>query len=329
VAPFDAKQAKQYQQAWAKYLGVPIEITNSIGMKLVLIPPGEFDMGSTEQEVEELRAAVKAANIDANWKAASWGDTQIPRHHVRITRSFYLGKYEATDGQFRVFAQTAQYQTDAEKQGKATTGIDFATAQLVPNTEFTWQKQGFPQSADHPAGCLSWDDALAFSRWLSEKEKEAYRLPTEAEWEYACRAGTTTTFFTGDHPRTLRGFANLSDLALKKVFPQLPAWVPWNDRYAYTAPVGQFRPNAFGVHDMVGNVCEFCADWYAADYYARSPKDDPPGPETGSARVVRGSAWVDLFGGYFGSRSAHRGGAPGNNPATGWGFRVVKVIAPP
>jgi formylglycine-generating enzyme required for sulfatase activity len=114
VAPFDAKQAKKHQQAWAKHLGVPVETTNSIGMKLVLIPPGEFDMGSTEQEVQELREAYK--NADAAKGLPDPGN-QLPRHRVRVTKPFYLGKHEVTVGQFRGFAENSRYQTEAEKRG--------------------------------------------------------------------------------------------------------------------------------------------------------------------------------------------------------------------
>ncbi len=327
IAPFDAKQAKQYQQVWAKHLGVPVENSNSIGMRLVLIPPGEFEMGSTEQEVEEMRQLMKAVAGDA-----SLGDlcrNRLPRHPVRITKPFCLGKHEVTVGQFLAFVEAAKYQSEAEKRGKATEAIDFTSGKWVTDSGFTWQKPGFPQAEDHPVSCLNWDDAAAFCRWLSEKEKTTYRLPTEAEWEYACRAGTATKFHTGDHPRTLRGFANLPDLALRKVFPKMPANFPWNDGFAYTSPAGRFRPNAFGLHDMHGNVCELCADWYAADYYARSPKDDPPGPETGSSRVIRSSAWLDLHGTYLPTCSACRGSNPSNCPWTIIGFRVVKVVGPP
>ena len=296
-------------------------------MKLVLLPPGEFDMGSTEQEVEELVAAVKASGVDAS--IAEWFRNQTPRHHVRITRPFCLGKHEVTVAQFRQFVDATGHESEAEKQGKGTTAVDFSTAQWNPNTGFTWKAPGFSQGEDHPVGCLSWDDGVAFCRWLSEREKASYRLPTEAEWEYACRAGTTTRFFTGDHPRTLRGYANLPDLALRKVLAKLPTSAPWNDGFAYTSPVGRFRPNAFGLHDMYGNAAEFCADWYAPDYFQTSPVDNPPGPATGPGRVIRSSQWADPLGAYFSSYSAQRGIAPDNTPFTTFGLRVVRAVDVP
>lgn len=126
---------------------------------------------------------------------------------------------------------------------------------------------------------------------MGRKEGRTYRLPTEAEWEYACRAGTTTRFSSGDDVGGLREVANLADTALRRQFPPL-TWVSsWDDGYPFTAPVGRFRANRFGLHDMHGNVWEWCADWYDKDYYTNSPSQNPQGPAQGKTRVVRGGAW--------------------------------------
>ncbi len=211
IAPFDADQAKQHQQAWAEYLGVPVEITNSIGMKMMLIPPGEFMMGSRYSG---------------------------PQHKVRITKPFYLGVCEVTQAEY------AKVMRENLSKFKA---------------------------AANPVDQVSWDDAVEFCKKLSAKEGKTYRLPTETEWEYACRAGTTTRFSFGDDLASLGDYAWYRDNSDQK-----------------THPVGAKKPNAWGLHDMHGNMREWCAGWY---YYAVSPTDDPPGPETGTNRVLRGGSW--------------------------------------
>ena len=163
-------------------------------------------------------------------------------------------------------------------------------AQLRQATAYTWRNTGFPQTDDHPVVNVSWNDAVAFCDWLSRKEGKAYRLPTEAEWEYACRAGTATRFCHGDNPEILAATANTADAAYKRKFPSERA-IRGSDGYAFTSPVGNFPPNALGLYDMDGNVCDWCWDWYDAGYYADSPVDDPAGPASGSIRIDRGGAW--------------------------------------
>ena len=152
---------------------------------------------------------------------------------------------------------------------------------------------------------VNWYDAGAFCDWLSRKEGRRYRLPTEAEWEYACRAGTTTRFTTGDAVEDLKAVANLCDRSLagrwdtatvKKygLDPKVITFQPWDDGFAFTAPVGSFRPNALGLYDMLGNVGEFCSDGYQADYYRQSPEEDPSGPrEKAKGHVVRGGTFLN------------------------------------
>ena len=153
----------------------------------------------------------------------------------------------------------------------------------------------------------SWDEATEFCKKISRKDRKTYRLPTEAEWEYACRAGTTTRFYYGDDP----GYALLGDYA----------W--YSDNSDETHPVGQKTPNAWGLHDMHGNVWEWCADWYASDYYTYTDSLDPQGPDTGSHRVLRGGDWYGIA---RDCRSARRGLF--NPGATGIsiGFRVVVAV---
>ena len=170
---------------------------------------------------------------------------------------------------------------------------------------------------------VSWNDAMAFCKWLSRKEGNAYRLPTEAEWEYACRAGTTTRYYSGDDPETLAEVGNVADATLFKAkLPGVKSSIKASDGYVFTAPVGKFKPNPFGLYDMHGNAWQWCADWYGAEYYAKSPVADPTGPDSGDGRVLRGGSWAVAP---SGARSAVRyGTSPGNlNLATG--FRVART----
>ena len=168
---------------------------------------------------------------------------------------------------------------------------------------------------------VSWNDAVAFADWLSRKEGVTYRLPTEAEWEYACRAGTTTRYSSGDDPEGLAAVANIADGTAKAKYPDWTT-IAAQDGFVYTAPVGRYNPNAWGLFDMHGNVWEWCSDGYAADYYKRSPVDDPPGPDGASYRVIRGGGW-NIEPRY--ARSANRdGSAPGDRDSD-LGFRLARV----
>ncbi len=225
---------------------MPVEITNSIGMKLVLIPAGEFGMGSSESA-----------------------------HEVRITRPFYLGTYHVTRGQFRQFVAATDYKTDAEKGEKpGAWGLNSETRNGEFSLRYSWRNVGFEQTDEHPVVCVSWNEAVAFCEWLRRKEGKTYRLPSEAEWEYACRAGTTTRWYSGDDE------AGLHDVA-------------WFEKNAggMTHSVGEKKPNAWGLYDMHGNAWQWCADWNGSEYHAVSPTDDPKGPDSGSGRVHRGGGW--------------------------------------
>jgi formylglycine-generating enzyme required for sulfatase activity len=169
---------------------------------------------------------------------------------------------------------------------------------------------------------VSWNDAAAFCNWLSDKEGKRYRLPTEAEWEYACRAGTTARFPTGDEDSSLKDAANIGDVSLKKSWDAATWVVSWNDGFAFTSPVGTWKPNGWGIYDMVGNAGEWTQDWFDPEYYQKSPATEPRGPATGEFRVVRGGAW------YYHppfQRSAMRvPGCPPSSRNVLVGFRVVR-----
>jgi len=256
----------------APALSDPECLTTRVGqIKLKRLAAGTFRMGSP----------------DGDWDA-----DEHPQHEVRITRPFYLGVTEVTRGQFRLFVDETGYKTEAEKDGKGGYGWKEEAKKFEQNPRFTWQNPGFEQTDEHPVVDVSWNDAQEFLAWLSQKEGKTYRLPTEAEWEYACRAGTKTAYFSGDDAETLAGFGNIADWTAKEKYPE---WITTaaRDGYIYTAPVGRFRANAFGLYDMHGNVWEWCQDGADAEYYKRSPVDDPPGPSEASHRVIRGGGWCD------------------------------------
>jgi formylglycine-generating enzyme required for sulfatase activity len=278
------------------------EFTNSIGMKLTLITVGTFQMGSPESDTE--------AETD-----------EKPQHRVRITQPFYLGVTEVTRGQFRRFVDENGYQTEAEKDGKGGWGWNEDAKKFEQNPRYTWQNPGFEQTDEHPVVNVSWNDAVAFTEWLSRKEGNTYRLPTEAEWEYACRAGTTTRYSCGDDPEGLAAVGNIADGTAKAKYADWTT-IAARDGYIYTAPVGRFQPNEFGLYDMHGNVWEWCSDGYAADYYKQSPVDDPPGAAGAAPRVIRGGSWDRIP---RRCRSAYRLGVAPADRFSHVGFRLARV----
>lgn len=247
------------------------EIKNSLGMKLVYIPPGKFTMGAPETELGR--------------------EAQETPHEVELTRGFYMGAYEVTVGQFKQFVTATKFRTDGERDGKGAYGIDADGKVKDMRPEFTWKNPGFEQTDQHPVVNVSWTDAKAFCRWLSEKEKKPYRMATEAEWEYACRAGTKTAYAHGDDPEGLATIGNGADATARAMYPEWSIGIKGKDGHIFTAPVGQFKPNAFGLYDMHGNVWEWCEDWYVPNSYSREKQVDPTGPATGKAKVQRGGGW--------------------------------------
>jgi formylglycine-generating enzyme required for sulfatase activity len=308
VSPFNADQAKQHQQAWAKYLGVPVEKEVVLGqdrdgkdvkLTMVLIPPGEFLMGTDDKARDELIAEAKAAGDQ--WGVASI-PSEGPAHRVRINRPYWLGRCEVTLGQFRRFVEETSYKTDAERDGIG--GYAVVDGNWIQNPAFVWNgTHGYAKTENHPAVFVSWNDSAAFCRWLSKQQGGIeFSLPTEASWEYACRAGTTSLWSSG--PR--------DDLPRQ-------AWFGGNSGQALHA-VGELRPNGFGLYDMHGNVWEWCADLYEADYFAHSPLNDPAGTAEGATHVHRGGDW---FYDATHARSASRNHAePTGSRSVSLGFRV-------
>ena len=326
VSPFGEVAAKESQKSWAAHIGSAVELSNAIGMQMTLVPPGRFEMGSPET-VDQLRQAFPATALILNEIQQPRG--QRPVHSVTISKPYYLGKYEVTKGQFRQFVDDVGYRTDAEKDGKGSSG--FKGGQERPSwdrgSNYTWRDWGVEQPDDAPVVNVSHYDAMAFCAWLSKKEGKQYRLPTEAEWEYACRAGTLGRYYSGDDPEGLTKIGNVADAAMKAKFPGVKkgATVESSDGYAFPGPVGRFRPNNFGLYDMIGNAWEWCGDWYGEDYYLNSPAFDPEGPREGRDRVDRGGAWTanPLV-----CRAAHRASWAPTDRSCNLGFRVACNVGP-
>jgi formylglycine-generating enzyme required for sulfatase activity len=247
-------------------------VLRCIPMKMVRIPRGTFRMGSPAAEKDRR-------------------DNER-QHEVEITRDFAMSVHEVTVGQFRAFVAATNYRTDAEKDEEGGYGYNAATGRIEgPHPKYTWRNTGWAQPDAHPVVNVTWNDAVAFCAWLRKVEDQHYRLPTEAEWEYACRAGTQGRFHSGDDEHRLRLFANLGHRA----FPRGSAesWTkPEKAEPIFTVPVGQFQPNAFGLYDMHGNAWEWCQDWYEEHYYRMSPRQDPQGPVAGNVRVLRGGSFT-------------------------------------
>ena len=252
-------------------------------MEFIWIEGGCYMMGQSDDEKKQI--------IDERGKDVYnlYSKRELPRHEVCVS-GFWFAKYPVTVGQFRQFVLETQYKTDAEKAGESYTLQDDRW-QLVKGVH--WQNPGFEQDDDHPVVCISWNDSVALTKWLSEKHQRPFRLPTEAEWEYACRAGTTTFRFWGDDPSQACQYANVADLTLKKRF-NYKYYHNCDDGYVYTSPVGSFLPNPWGLYDMLGNVWEWCADAFDEEAYLKHEKNNPVMElEGASFRVLRGGSWFN------------------------------------
>jgi formylglycine-generating enzyme required for sulfatase activity len=307
-APFDAKQARTHQEAWAKFLGIPVETTNSLGMKLVLIPPGTFTMGSSPEEQAIARQLAEANGVAK--AQIAWIDDEGPQHHVTITKPFLMGATEVTVSQFAAFVEATKFVTGAEHKA--------ASGGKVPGT---WKEPKYSSSRNDPVTFVSWYDASSFCNWLSASEKfspvyaaaeqayrkpnigaDGYRLPTEAQWEFACRAGTTTAYYFGNDSNELPRYAVLA-----------------LDRTNLLSPVGQKLPNAWGLFDMHGNAQEWtqCTE----QPYTAEPVVDPElfGNDT---VISRGST----LNGTAQYRSAARRHSQARAAFAYFGFRVVRNL---
>jgi len=266
-------------------------ILHRAGIELVLIKGGDFIMGADPR--------------------MACHDDFSPPHKVHVD-SFYLGTTEVTVGQFRKFVSATGYVTEAEKEG-------WSHSWYVSEKQgFSWKKDDFKQTENHPVIHITWNDAVAFCQWVGA------RLPTEAEWEYAAGNGSAHTKYSwGNDPPLGKSGGNIYDKSAWKVL-RITLEPEYDDGFAFTAPVGSFLANSFGLFDMSGNVFEWCSDWYKEDYYASCPSVNPKGPISGEMKVLRGGVWYPYPDPW---RVVYRDAAPPNYRRAGIGFRVALDIA--
>ncbi|MDM4016465.1 formylglycine-generating enzyme family protein [Roseiconus lacunae] len=314
----------------------------------IRIPAGTYRRGFASNDRNENRF-----HFDHPYSNRQNFKFEKPAHQVEISHAFEIAETEITVAQFREFVTATGYQTDAER-GDGALGFfpdqDDYVDRFQTASEITWRKPGFEQSDRCPVVAVSWNDAQAFCRWLSEQQGVRCRLPTEAEWEYACRGGTQTWYSWGDQPDDAYRFANVADGALETAYPNTTRYAravnlnaDQGDGHVFTAPVKTFEANSWGLYDMHGNVWEWCQDRWAEDTYDRYLRDisrrdradfvlkDPLFEEKtdlhqyGDWRVLRGGAWTCTP---AVTRASNRTFAEKSGASVYTGFRVVREVAP-
>ena len=232
--------------------------------EMVVIRSGSFDMGSPDSE-------------DGH------ADDESPMHRVNIA-TFALSKNEITRGQFAEFVKKTKYSTN----DKCWTYEGGKFSERSGN----WEKPGYTQDDKHPAACINWNDANAYAKWMSRKTGKQYRLPTEAEWEYAARGNTTAARYWGGNPDAACVYANAADMTAQTQILGAPSWTVHKcaDGFAYTAVVGSVKANAFGLNDMLGNLWEWTEDGYH-DSYEGAPNNGSVWQSDDTKRVLRGGSW--------------------------------------
>ena len=281
----------------------------------ITVPAGRFMMGS------QVPAEKLAKDFSDYGRDADYFRDEYPRHQVEISKPFLIGRTEVTVGQFRAFVQDTGYRTRAEVDGAGGWGYDAAQKRcLGRDIRFTWRDPGYPQTDMHPVVNVTWEDCQAYCRWLSDKQRRMVRLPTEAEWEYANRGGTSNYYSVGNTPREILEKArtlaprpetirhSVQDLEID------PAENP------FPIAVASYAPNSFGIYDMHGNVWEWTADWYDENYYRYSQTQDPQGPRQGVVKVRRGGAWNSFP---LWARSSFRNWNSVDTRCVNLGFRVL------
>lgn len=248
-----AESEVERKPAYRSYEGFRDSLRDgSTAPELVYLPGGTFKMGDLQGKGFEDERPVHEVTLDA----------------------FAMGRYPVTVGEFRRFVDATGYQTEAEREGGAWV---YDGKQWGQKADAHWRNPSFTQKDAQPVVCISWNDAAAYCAWLSEQTGERYSLPTEAEWEYACRVSSETEYCFGNDEQRLGEYAWYSENSEDK-----------------THPVGQKRANAWGLYDLHGNVWEWVWDWYGP--YTKEPQHNPTGPEEGSIRVIRGGSWYNVAG---------------------------------
>lgn len=256
-------------------------ITSRDGSEMVRIPAGTFVMGSTAASLPQTAEWMRRLYPQRQDLTERSFEDETPPHPVDLD-AFYIDRYEVTNEQYRRFVQATGHR---EPQGMAIVQVN---GEFVTQPSFRpWADPHF-SGAKQPVVCVTLEDAKAYAAWAGK------RLPTEAEWEKAARGGLAGKEFTwGDHWPPPSNAGNFAEEAFKRVFTasRFPAFAGYDDAVAYTAPVGSFTPNGYGLFDMAGNAAEWVEDLYAKDYYGTSPRKDPHGPESGEKGITRGGSW--------------------------------------
>jgi formylglycine-generating enzyme required for sulfatase activity len=264
--------------------------------RMVVIPAGSFAMGSADSEEGR-------------------GDDEGPVHRVNVP-GFAMGKTEITRGEFSAFVKKYKYSAGDKcwtlEEGK------------VEERAGDWRSLHYEQTDNYPIGCINWNDAQAYAKWLSRKTGKMYRLPTEAEWEYAARGNTSTSRYWGDNPDQACVYANGADKTAQAGIKGASSWGIHNctDGFDYTAPAGSFKPNAFGLNDMLGNVWEWTEDSYK-DSYKDVPTDGSAYVSDKDKRVLRGGSWNNAP---RNMRSAVRNGYKSDLRYSFFGFRLARKL---
>ncbi len=278
-------------------------------MPFVWVPGGCYQMGQTRAEKAELIAALGEAQY------RQWFSKELPRHRVCVD-GFWMGQYEVTVAQFRQFVSTTGYQPTAAKRDWSWCMTD----RFERKTGVYHQQPGFEQDERFPVVHVSWFDAQAMAAWLTENSTMTFRLPTEAEWEWACRSDTDTIRFWGNDLKSACDYANGHDITTNSDREFFWPHHDCRDGYALTAPVGSFKPNAFGLYDMLGNVSEWCRDVFSETAYGQHETNNPLYSREGGMRVVRGGGWYSAP---ADMRCAVRRGNCPMNTDDALGFRLI------
>lgn len=239
-APFDAGEAQRQQAGWGRFKRVEPSVNSESGIALALIPPGEFEMR--------------------------------PGYRVKITQPYYLGVHEVTVAEFRQFVEETNYESSLEEEGRGVRDLP----EFHESPGMSWRHARLAPSEEHPVAGITWDDAEQFCQWLSKRERKEYRLPTEAEWEWAARAGSVGKFPWGDDADRAGEFE----------------WYDGNSGLC-SHPVSQKTPNAWGLYDTNGNQVEWCHDWALNDFPVAEVSDPTGSTRANGVRVLRGGSWLD------------------------------------
>ncbi len=305
--------AEKAEQEAKRAEAVPVRTFK--GGEFVWIPAGDFRMGSP------LLPSIIKKNYGGHEGLLK---DATPVHAVTLSKGFWLGRYEVTNQEFEAFAVATGYKTDAEKHGSGFGRLltNDKRAKFGNVSGLTWRNPGWRTDPKEPVVMVSWDDVQAYIAWLSMNSGEQYRLPSEAEWEYACRGRTRTEFFWGDIADSGREYLNAADLGKSPEGRDWPEPFNFLDGFYFPAPVGRFKPNPFGLYDMLGNINEWCQDYYHKNYQGAPADGTAWEVPAGKYRVVRGGAWLNAAGH---CRSASRCYADPSGGAVTYGFRLVCV----